>query len=43
VPKGDFKGNLKRIDYWGVITASIALIMLLIPVSGGGAYFAWNS
>jgi len=26
-----------------VITASIALIMLLIPISGGGAYFVWDS
>ena len=43
VPKEDFKANLKKIDYWGVITASIALIMLLIPISGGGAYFVWDS
>lgn len=43
VPKEDFKANLKKIDYWGVITASIALILLLIPISGGGAYFAWDS
>jgi predicted MFS family arabinose efflux permease len=42
-PPGKFKENVKKIDYWGVTTASIALILILIPVSGGGAYFAWNS
>ncbi|KAF2101136.1 putative MFS transporter [Rhizodiscina lignyota] len=43
VPRKDFRENVKKIDYLGVITASIALILLLIPISGGGAYFAWNS
>ena len=43
VPKEDFRANIKKIDYLGVITASIALILLLIPISGGGAYFEWNS
>jgi MFS family permease len=43
MPKGDFKQQVKKIDYWGVATASIALILLLIPISGGGSYFEWNS
>jgi len=43
MPKGDWKENVKKIDYWGVTTASIALILILIPVSGGGLYFAWDS
>ena len=43
MPKGNLKENIKKIDYWGVSTASIALILLLIPISGGGAYFEWKS
>ncbi|KAF2400526.1 MFS general substrate transporter [Trichodelitschia bisporula] len=43
MPAENFRANVKKIDYWGVTTASISLILLLIPVSGGGAYFEWNS
>ncbi|RFU34296.1 hypothetical protein B7463_g2072, partial [Scytalidium lignicola] len=41
--KADFKTNLKRIDFYGTISSSIAIILLLIPISGGGSYFQWNS
>jgi MFS family permease len=43
MPKGSFRENAKKIDYWGLVTASTGLILLLIPVSGGGAYFEWKS
>jgi MFS family permease len=43
MPNGNFKENVKKIDYYGVITASISLILILIPVSGGGQYFEWKS
>jgi MFS family permease len=43
MPKEDFKGNLKKIDFLGVLSASAAIILLLIPISGGGSYFEWNS
>lgn len=43
VPKEDWRANVRKIDYWGVITASVALILLLIPISGGGTYFEWSS
>jgi MFS family permease len=43
VPMGNFKQNVKKIDFWGVTTASIGLILILIPISGGGAYFEWKS
>ncbi|KAF1829373.1 MFS general substrate transporter [Decorospora gaudefroyi] len=33
----------KRIDYWGILMGSAALILILIPVAGGGDYFAWDS
>ncbi|KAI0166549.1 major facilitator superfamily domain-containing protein [Xylariaceae sp. FL1272] len=42
-PTVHFKESLKKIDYAGVILSSIGVIFLLIPISGGGAYFNWNS
>ncbi|CEN59915.1 hypothetical protein ASPCAL02356 [Aspergillus calidoustus] len=41
--KDSFRANLKRIDYFGIIASSIGIIFLLIPISGGGSYFEWNS
>ncbi|KAL3460969.1 major facilitator superfamily domain-containing protein [Aspergillus heterothallicus] len=41
--KDSFRANLKRIDYFGVIASSIGIIFLLIPISGGGSYFEWDS
>lgn len=43
MPAEDFKGNVKKIDFWGIITGSAAIILILIPISGGGSYFAWDS
>lgn len=41
--KDGFKKNLRRIDFFGILTSSLGLIFLLIPISGGGSYFQWNS
>ncbi|KAE8329340.1 hypothetical protein BDV39DRAFT_191548 [Aspergillus sergii] len=41
--KTSFRKNLGRIDYYGVIASSIGIIFLLIPISGGGSYFQWDS
>lgn len=30
-------------DWWRLTTGSAAVVCLLIPLSGGGAYFAWSS
>lgn len=38
-----FWGNIRRIDYLGCLASSIGIIFLLIPISGGGAYFPWTS
>ncbi|KAH9900529.1 major facilitator superfamily domain-containing protein [Xylariomycetidae sp. FL2044] len=38
-----FRESVRKIDYGGVLLSSIAVIFILIPVSGGGAYFDWNS
>lgn len=42
-PESGFKENAKKIDYAGVFASSVAVIFLLIPISGGGAYFPWDS
>ncbi|KAF2034940.1 MFS general substrate transporter [Setomelanomma holmii] len=42
-PRVDFKAVSAKIDYWGIIAGSAAIILILIPVSGGGSYFAWAS
>ena len=42
-PTASFKESVMKIDYGGTLSSSIAVILLLIPISGGGSYFAWNS
>ena len=42
-PKGGLRENARKIDYWGLLSASAAVILVLIPVSGGGSYFRWDS
>lgn len=42
-PTAGFKESIKKIDYGGVLTSSIGVIFILIPVSGGGSYFPWDS
>ncbi|KAE8353058.1 hypothetical protein BDV28DRAFT_165200 [Aspergillus coremiiformis] len=41
--KASFGNNWKRIDFYGIIASSVGIIFLLIPISGGGSYFQWNS
>jgi MFS family permease len=42
-PTTTFQDGMKKVDYIGVLTSSVGTIFLLIPISGGGAYFAWSS
>lgn len=46
-PKSDhektFAEKVKIIDFWGVCTSAAAIVLLLIPISGGGDYFPWSS
>jgi MFS family permease len=42
-PRAEMKMVLKRIDYGGIFFGSAGLILLLIPIAGGGDYFAWDS
>lgn len=39
---GGFKEKAKKIDVLGLIFSTISLIFLMIPISGGGSYFAWD-
>lgn len=41
--KNSFMTNIRRIDWWGLLASSVGVIFLLIPISGGGAYFQWDS
>lgn len=40
---GSLQAKFQAIDYWGIVFSSSAILLLLIPVSGGGTYFEWNS
>ena len=42
-PKMDFQQEMKKVDFGGIFFAGAALIMILIPVAGGGDYFDWDS
>lgn len=35
--------KLRKIDYYGVFFSTAGLTLLLIPISGGGSTYAWNS
>ncbi|OXV09192.1 hypothetical protein Egran_03045 [Elaphomyces granulatus] len=41
--KDSVKKNVKNIDFYGVLTSSVGIIFVLIPISGGGSYFSWDS
>ena len=40
---GNHKAKIKMIDYGGILLNIAACLMILIPVSGGGVSYAWNS
>ncbi|KAH7080438.1 major facilitator superfamily domain-containing protein [Paraphoma chrysanthemicola] len=42
-PRVDFKAVSAKVDYLGILAGSAAIVLILIPVSGGGSYFAWDS
>jgi len=42
-PKDSLGSKVRKIDYLGSIFSSAGIILLLIPISGGGTYFQWNS
>lgn len=42
-PEVSFRESVRKIDWLGTLTSSIGIIFILIPISGGGAYFEWDS
>lgn len=40
---GDIKEKIRRVDYIGIFLSAAATVLLLVPISGGGSTFAWNS
>lgn len=40
---GELKDKIRVVDYYGIATSSGAILLLLIPISGGGTYFEWSS
>lgn len=43
MPKGNARQQFKLIDWGGIVTATVAIVLILIPLSGGGSYFEWSS
>ncbi|PGH16034.1 hypothetical protein AJ79_02014 [Helicocarpus griseus UAMH5409] len=47
VPKSKVEGSMKekilKTDFWGMALSLASVIFLLIPVSGGGGTYEWNS
>lgn len=43
MPKGQALQKARLVDWWGLLTGTVAIVLLLIPVSGGGSYFPWSS
>lgn len=35
--------KVRNIDFYGLALSSLGIVFLLIPISGGGSYFAWSS
>lgn len=42
-PKEKAMESVKKIDFWGVGLSASAIVLLLVPLSGGGNLYAWNS
>ncbi|KAL1303083.1 hypothetical protein AAFC00_006527 [Neodothiora populina] len=41
--KVSLKQGMQVVDWWGLLTGSAAVILILVPISGGGTYFQWES
>ncbi|UZP32289.1 hypothetical protein NXS19_000105 [Fusarium pseudograminearum] len=38
-----FWEGIRKIDWMGTIVSGTGIVLLLIPISGGGSYFSWDS
>jgi MFS family permease len=42
-PTDPFKRNLTKVDWLGSVTSTIAIVAFMVPVSGAGTYYRWDS
>ncbi|EME41956.1 hypothetical protein DOTSEDRAFT_192184 [Dothistroma septosporum NZE10] len=42
-PTDSFRKNVAKVDWLGSLTSTIAIVTFMVPVSGAGSYFSWNS
>lgn len=40
---GSMRKKASQIDYLGVLLSAASTVLLLVPISGGGSTFAWDS
>jgi hypothetical protein len=40
---GSWKKKMAQIDYLGIFLSAAGAVLLLVPISGGGSTFAWDS
>ena len=40
---GSFREKAKKIDYLGILLSAAGTVLVLVPISGGGTTFAWDS
>jgi hypothetical protein len=40
---GEAMDKVKAIEFLGIICSTRAILLILIPASGGGTYFSWSS
>ncbi|KAH7131799.1 major facilitator superfamily domain-containing protein [Dendryphion nanum] len=41
--RGNYREKVQKIDYGGIVLNLAAVLLVLIPLSGGGVQYAWNS
>lgn len=43
MPAGQGLAKARLVDWYGLVFGSVAIVFLLLPLSGGGSYFRWDS
>jgi len=43
MPKTNFRETVGKVDFWGLLFGTLAIILILIPVSEGGHGMPWSS
>ncbi|QRW19605.1 major facilitator superfamily transporter [Rhizoctonia solani] len=40
---GNFLEKVRKVDFMGSILSLASIVLILVPISGGGTYYSWNS